>query len=153
MDASDLSVRVRFRAVRGSLARVCALVETLLASDSSGSFTREDVAEILLAVQEAVSNASRHAAREKREAEVELLAWTRKGRCCVRLRDWGEAFDPAAVPAPDPERPKEHGYGLYLLRRTMDRVRWSRRGRCNVLLLERRGGGGPGVKLRRRAVR
>ncbi len=139
MDATDLSLRVRFRAVRGSLARVCALVETLLAGDPSGAFTREDVAEILLAVQEAVSNASRHACQEKREAEVELLAWIRRGRCRLRLRDWGEAFDPEAVPAPDPERPREHGYGLYLLRRTMDRVRWSRRGRCNVLFLERRG--------------
>ena len=134
----DLSLRLRFRAVRANLNRVRAQVEVFLAGAASGAFSVEDVDEIVLALSECLSNAARHAAGDD-DPVAHLFATVRDGVFHARLRDQGRPFDPAAIPDPDPHQPKEGGYGLFLLRHTMDDVRWYRRGRSNVVEFERRG--------------
>ena len=128
-------VRLRFHARRHRLARVRGLVQAALSDDPSGAFTESDVEEILVGLQESLSNASRH----NHDPLVELSFWIRKGRFHACLRARGPAFDPDQVQAPDPDRPRDHGYGLLLLKRTMDRVRYRRAGRWNFLRLVRAG--------------
>jgi len=46
----------------------------------------------------------------------------------LTIRDWGQGFDPAAVPVPDLEAPLEQralgGLGLFLVRQLMDEVQF-----------------------------
>ncbi len=136
MSADRFSVRIRFRAARVTLARVRAVVETLLDGDGQDWFSLDDRTDILVGIQECLSNVTRHACPDG-DPLVDLRVWLENGRFFARLRDRGCPFDPQSVPPPDPERPREHGYGLLLLRRTMDHVSWERRGSTNVVHLER----------------
>jgi serine/threonine-protein kinase RsbW len=78
-----------------------------------------------LAVDEACSNVIRHAYGG--QAGMIDLAIRREDGCIrVTIRDWGRAFDPAAVPVPDVNAPLEQrplgGLGLFLMRQMMDNV-------------------------------
>ena len=46
----------------------------------------------------------------------------------LKVRDWGQTFDPASVPLPDVEAPLEQrtlgGLGLFLVRKLMDEVQF-----------------------------
>ncbi|MFH0945667.1 MAG: ATP-binding protein [Planctomycetota bacterium] len=139
MAGSDVKVRLCFQATRENLPRVRALVEAALENDPSGSFSREERKEILLGIQEALSNTSRHGGNPAAKLSFQIG----NRRFEARLSDQGDAFDPSAVKLPDPEYPPEHGYGLILLRRTMDRIRFERRNGRNLLLLERTARGHP----------
>jgi len=81
--------------------------------------------ELELAVEEACTNVCRHA-YGGHCGEIELSLERDEGNVEVVLRDWGAAFDPAAVYAPDVTAPLEErslgGLGLYLMRQLMDRV-------------------------------
>ena len=136
MAGSDVSVRLSFQATRENLPRVRAVVEAALENDPGGSFSREEREEILLGVQEALSNISRHGG----DPQTKLSFHIGNGRFQARLSDQGEAFDPGDVKLPDLECPPEHGYGLILLKRTMDRIRYERRNGRNLLRLERSAG-------------
>lgn len=73
----------------------------------------------------------------------------------LRIRDWAQSFDPAAVPMPDVEAPLEKrglgGLGLFLVRKLMDEVRFERDGEAgNLVTVVKRagvndGGGGSPV--------
>lgn len=137
MNQHDFSVRIRLRAAGDGLVRVRSVVRSVLCTAGGGAFTGEDVEDVLLGLQEALSNVARHAYPTGEAPLVELCAWTRNGRFYASLRDRGRPFiDGERAPV---ARPAEHGYGLLLLDRTMDQVRRRRRGRKNVLLLVRNG--------------
>jgi anti-sigma regulatory factor (Ser/Thr protein kinase) len=59
----------------------------------------------------------------------------------AEIIDNGRPFDPTAVPAPDLSLPLEQrpsgGLGIHLMRSMMDRIQYRRRGRNNLLRLEK----------------
>jgi len=86
--------------------------------------------QIVLAVDEAVSNIIRHAYKEfssgTRTIDITLLT---RGRCVeVILRDSGKEFDPATYQDPDikehVKQRKKYGLGLFLIRKIMDEVKY-----------------------------
>ena len=85
----------------------------------------EAIDEMELAVEEACTNVCRHA-YGGHCGEIELTLERGEGSVEVVLRDWGAAFDPAAVYTPDVTAPLEKrslgGLGLYLMQQLMDRV-------------------------------
>ena len=85
----------------------------------------EAIDEMELAVEEACTNVCRHA-YGGHCGEIELTLERGEGGVEVVLRDWGAAFDPAAVYTPDVTAPLEKrslgGLGLYLMQQLMDRV-------------------------------
>ena len=85
----------------------------------------EAIDELELAVEEACTNVCRHA-YGGHCGEIELTLERGEGGVEVVLRDWGAAFDPEVVRAPDLTAPLEErslgGLGLYLMRQLMDRV-------------------------------
>lgn len=139
MHKHDLALRIRFRAGRENLTRVRSLVETLLGGAPGGTFHTEDIDEIVLGLQECLANVARHACPGDREPMVHLSVGVSDGCFRARVTDRGREFDPEAVPPPDLANPRDNGYGLFLLRSTMDRVRFTRRGRVNRVEFERRG--------------
>jgi len=147
MSESTIRLRVRFNAVKADLGRVRGLVAQALRR--APEFGDDEVQEILLGIQESMTNIARHAYPEgHRPAEpvvwldVLLRSGHRGPLFFARIRDRGQPFDRQAVAGGADRRlrkPGESGHGLLLIDRTMDRARYVRRGPTNVLLLCRKG--------------
>jgi serine/threonine-protein kinase RsbW len=89
--------------------------------------------EILVAVQEALTNIVRHAYRGKRE-KIEILVKNEPDRIEILIRDFGIPFEPEKIPEPElpPKRPG--GLGLYLMKSLMDKVDYESQGQAGNLL-------------------
>ena len=97
------------------------------ASSVAGSLgaDAQAMADIALAVSEAVTNVVRYAYDDDQECHITLSAERIDERVVVRLRDYGHKFDPAGVPPPSMEgEPSVGGYGIFLMQRVMDEVQY-----------------------------
>ena len=87
----------------------------------------QTIYQLQLAVDEACTNIVRHA-YDGDSGQIELEIEATGDGVQVRLRDWGEPFDPQLVPEPDVTAPLEQrplgGLGLFLIRQMMDEVRF-----------------------------
>lgn len=96
---------------------------------------------ILLALQEMVTNVLRHAYGGDETQPVELRFLANAEGFEVELRDAGPAFDPLAVPPDAPpeaaEPMREGGYGIMITRMVMDGMRYERRQGWNVVTMHK----------------
>jgi anti-anti-sigma factor len=81
--------------------------------------------DIGIAVGEALSNAYRHGSRAKSESRILVRCMTCSAAVVVEIEDEGEPFNPSDTPEPDPRNLKDHGMGIYLMRRAMDVVEFA----------------------------
>jgi serine/threonine-protein kinase RsbW len=77
---------------------------------------------IVLATNEAASNAIRHAHRDNPDAQIQIQC--RLGVACLEvcLLDEGDPFDLSAVPQLDPAEVRVGGRGIFLMRALMDEL-------------------------------
>ena len=125
-------------ATREQLALISEVVEGFLCPVLDRLRCGDLAREALVALQEAISNVVRHAYRGQAAPGpigVRVEVFTRLLR--VTVTDEGKSYDPSSVPQPDFANPREGGYGLHLMRATMSKVAYSRRGVRNVLLMEK----------------
>jgi len=114
--------------------------ETLLDSvvfDEDPEGTRYNV---LLALQEMVTNVLRHGYELDEAKPVEVIFELTEDQLQIALRDQGPAFDPLAYELaeddPDADMPTEAGgYGIRIARMVMDDVQYSREDGWNCLRL------------------
>jgi anti-sigma regulatory factor (Ser/Thr protein kinase) len=114
--------------------------ETLLDSvafDEDPEGTRYNV---LLALQEMVTNVLRHGYQLEQTGPIEVVFTVDGDALRIELRDQGPAFDPLAYEAGegagDAEMPTEcGGYGIRIARMVMDRVEYVREQGWNCLVL------------------
>jgi serine/threonine-protein kinase RsbW len=78
--------------------------------------------DVLMAVVEACTNALLHGATPEGEGETSVCIYLGPASLVVDVADEGPGFDPRRLSAPDLEEPREHGYGLFIIRRVMDRL-------------------------------
>jgi serine/threonine-protein kinase RsbW len=78
--------------------------------------------EILMAVGEACTNAILHGSPPGSTGRVSICIHLSASSLVVDVTDEGEGFVPPAAPPPESEEPAEHGYGLFIIRRVMDRL-------------------------------
>lgn len=94
------------------------------------------------AVDEAATNIILHGYGREGAGPIHITCRQEGDDFIVEMRDYGRPFDPSRVPEPDLHAPlekrREGGLGLFLMRRMMDRVEFSRRGEENILTLVRR---------------
>jgi anti-sigma regulatory factor (Ser/Thr protein kinase) len=98
---------------------------------------------IELAVNEAVVNVIKHAYSDASDKPVRLEARRFPGQIVFRLYDWGQPFDPAAVPPPTFDGSKDHGFGVYIIEQAVDEIEYTRdeNGRnCATMRINLRGG-------------
>jgi anti-sigma regulatory factor (Ser/Thr protein kinase) len=82
-------------------------------------------ADFVLAVSEACTNVVRYAYADRANSRLILTAERRGDDIVVRMRDFGDKFDPARVPLrPIDGELTVGGYGMYLMRQVMDEVRY-----------------------------
>lgn len=135
---SQLSRTLTVEARPEDIPRVRSFVEEALGASTLSDRARR---EIRLAVDEACTNIIEHAYAGRRGSiGVEVSADC--GEVAITLRDTGKAFDPHAIGTPDLSRyvktGKKGGFGLFLIHKMMDEVRYVRSGDSNVLTLVKR---------------
>jgi len=95
---------------------------------------------IALALEECGANIVQHACRGRAEEKFSVVFEHAPGALAVELRDHGPPFDltkaPADVVAVDDRPPG--GWGIQLVRKHVDEVRYAREGGENVLRLVKR---------------
>jgi anti-sigma B factor antagonist len=98
------------------------------------------ISQLELAVSEAASNIVLHGLRGQSNKFIELVLHVEDDRADVTFLYSGCAFDPQAVPPPDFTGRSECGFGLFLIRQSVDDVVFSRddAGRCKLRLLKNR---------------
>ena len=86
--------------------------------------------DVRLALQEALVNAVEHGNRLDETKRVHVTCDKTDDAVTLVVRDEGDGFDPGGVP--DPTLPenilREHGRGLFLMRRLCDEVRFNPKG-------------------------
>ncbi len=97
---------------------------------------------LALALEECGSNIVNHALRRDPHQQFQVVIEHTGGAVTIELRDRGPVFDPtqdcAAQPATGEDDRPPGGWGLQLVRRYMDQVRYSREADENVLRLTKR---------------
>jgi len=95
------------------------------------------VAEVELAVTEAASNIMKHAYQGRTDQRIQIEAESFPDHVAVRLHHLGNSFDPSGVAPPAFDGSRESGFGVYLLTRSVDDVRYyrdERGGNCIALV-------------------
>jgi anti-sigma regulatory factor (Ser/Thr protein kinase) len=134
-DRESLSLRIP--ALAPYLLPARALLETALSAWFGERGEGTEAQEFLLAVQEGLTNIIRHAYRNGAGPLVIELSRSGDGVEAL-LRDWGVAFDPDTIPPPDFDRPREGGYGLYIMRTVTEECAFERSGGENRLRMRKR---------------
>ena len=92
-------------------------------------FNDEDVANIVLAVDEACTNIIKHAYQYAPDKEISIDIVRTNGAFEVRIKDKGKNFDPDALRVPDlKQNLSQHrrgGLGVYLMKKLMDKVEYN----------------------------
>lgn len=109
------------------------LCETIKASNLPGSF----VDDVELAVSEACTNAIRHAVHADASAMVTVSFYVNEAQLIIEISDQGAGFDFDAVSLPDFDQHPEGGYGLYVIRKMMDEVLYTRGVEINTLTMKK----------------
>jgi serine/threonine-protein kinase RsbW len=78
--------------------------------------------DIQIAVGEALINAYRHGSPNKGVDKIKLRCMTCSRAIVIEIEDEGKPFDPDAVREPNPSNLRDHGMGIFLMRRAMDVV-------------------------------
>ncbi|MCE5322584.1 ATP-binding protein [bacterium] len=78
--------------------------------------------DIQIAVGEALTNAFRHGSPNKGVDKIKLRCMTCSRAIVIEIEDEGEPFDSESICEPDPSCLRDHGMGIFLMRRAMDVV-------------------------------
>lgn len=121
-----------------SLAKVRKHIETILERTQA---SEREIGVVVLAYDEALANIVEHA-YEGRTGIIEVSIRAGIDHMEVILRDQGEPFNPLLADTGDVKAKfdagKDGGYGLTIIRRIMDDVRYKYENRYNVLTLIKR---------------
>ena len=117
--------------VRGETAELARVRRRVAAWAEAAGLAERPARRIQLAVDETIANAIEHGLASRR-GRVMVHGAPGRGGLTVTVRYRGERFDPTTAPAAPADRSlrerAEHGYGLHLIRRLVDRAtyRWDR---------------------------
>lgn len=92
-------------------------------------FSDEDVANIVLAVDEACTNIIKHAYQYAPDKEISVSIVRNNGSFEIKIKDNGKNFNPEALRPPDLKQNLSHhrrgGLGVYLMKKLMDKVEYN----------------------------
>ena len=114
-------------------------VETLQEFGRQRGVGERDLFGLALALEECASNIVNHALRRDPQQTFQVTIEHRLSEVFIELRDRGPEFDPtqAVEKARADDRPSG-GWGIQLVRRYMDEIRYTREAGENVLRLTKR---------------
>ncbi len=83
----------------------------------------EIASDVELVVSEMLTNVYKHSYKEK-EGDVVIRADVDDFKVVISIRDFGEKFSPMDVKEPDSKVLSDHGYGLYIASKIMDKIEY-----------------------------
>lgn len=89
---------------------------------AGAGWLEEERSDLVVALSEACSNAHRYAYEGRKSGRIDLQVELSADGVEIRVRDYGKGFDPRDYRAPELGRPREGGYGIYLMKRLTDRL-------------------------------
>jgi serine/threonine-protein kinase RsbW len=95
------------------------------------------VDEVELAVNEACTNAIKHATDADFLSRIDVRFRVYETHLVIEISDHGAGFDIESVPQPDFDQHPERGYGLYIIRTIMDEVQYTRGDGFNTLRMKK----------------
>lgn len=101
---------------------IAVLRERITKAAEEAGADREALCDIKIAIGEALTNAYRHGSPVKGVSTIQVRCMTCSAAFVVEIEDEGAPFDPSHTPEPDPRLLKDHGMGIYLMRKAMDVV-------------------------------
>lgn len=105
----------------------------------SYGFKPNQIDDIRLAVDEAVTNIIKHAYQGDTSQEINITLKLNNEQLCILLTDTGNTFEFEAYQLPDIkkqiEKKKRGGMGVYLIHSLMDNVSYSRQGQKNKMTM------------------
>jgi serine/threonine-protein kinase RsbW len=124
----------------GQLSQMRAFLREACRAGWGAGADSEAFAQLELALAEAVTNIIRHAYRGREHGPIEMVVDVTGDSARVSLFHRGEDFDPAAAAPPAFDGSREGGFGLYMIERSVDEVRYFHddRGRQGIRLVKRR---------------
>ncbi len=141
--------RLAERTFPAQLNQLEAIGEFVTAAARQANMGERDIFAVQMAVDEAATNIIVHGYQEQEGATLSIACRKEADDLVIEMRDRGRPFDPCEVPEPDLHTPlekrQEGGLGIFLMRRMMDRVEFSRQGDENVLTMVRHSTPGAGL--------
>ncbi|MFO7846134.1 MAG: ATP-binding protein [Balneolaceae bacterium] len=100
-------------------------------------FSGRQIADIRLAVDEAITNIIKHAYKGDDNHSIEITIDFNNERICIELQDTGSSFDFKDFPEPNIQEKikqrKRGGMGVYLIHSLMDDVTYGRQNQSNKM--------------------
>lgn len=117
--------------------------EFVSSNASEAGFSKDEIDNIILAVDEACTNVIKHAYKYSPDEDIMIEIKYNKSAFTVTIEDKGISFDPNLIPSPDLQKyHREHrvgGLGMYLMKTLMDEVKYmSVRGKYNRVSLTKK---------------
>lgn len=114
--------------VDSNLTHLAAISEFVADGARQAGLSEDAVFAVQMAIDEACTNSIVHAYKG-RHGEVRVCSWTEGDDYVVRVTDFGEPFDPDAVPLPDTTAPLVErsigGLGLFFMKELVDRIEFT----------------------------
>ncbi len=105
------------------------------------AFTQEDILDVQLAVEEAITNVIVHGYKEN-NGDIWITFSTTPGLVEVQIEDAAPPFDPLLIPEPDLTGDLDNrrigGLGFFLIRQVMDEIVYRYEDGKNILVLVKR---------------
>ena len=110
---------------------------------SAAGLSKEDIENIMLAVDEACTNIIKHAYKSYHDGEIVINLEFNAQKILISIIDYGNTFNPDSVPDPDLQKYYKNGrvggLGMYLMKTLMDDVKYiSVPGEYNKVLLSKK---------------
>jgi len=112
-------------------------VRTFCLQLPGAALDEESISKLELAVTEACSNIIKHAYHGQTDQWINLEAEAFPDSISIRMHHLGESFDPSKVPPPALDGSQVSGFGMYLIAKTVDAVKYcceERGGNCIELV-------------------
>lgn len=107
-----------------NLARIRAFARELCRQLPEPGLSEEETSAVELAVNEAVVNIIKHAYGGRRTEPIHLDGTVEAEGLLIRIRHRGNPFEPSDVPPPAFDGSKTHGFGLYIIRHSVDELKY-----------------------------
>lgn len=131
--------KLEIRSDLDELAGVRLFIRNFCKTVPENSFDPEQTDKLEIAVTEVVTNIIRHAYKNKKNSRIILEAVLYDEKLVLTVYDWGCEFDPDKVPPPEFDGSKYGGFGVFIIRESVDEVTYSRndKGRnCTCLAIQ-----------------
>ncbi|MBN1592858.1 MAG: ATP-binding protein [Candidatus Coatesbacteria bacterium] len=112
------------REIRSDLRELSGLRAFVRQVCSSTLLDEDRTAQLELAANETVCNIIKHSYGGRADGRIMVQVEALSDRLTLRLYHWGKAYDPESQPIPQIETFPERGFGLYIIRHTVDEVRY-----------------------------